>query len=135
MFFCYSCKNKFAKILRKIKSTLQHRKNKSRFKNQTSVQFSSLNTPTEATASTCLCKTEPKVDILQTEGVTHHNLEEELIKHWNTARVVLDETSEMETNLNKVLNQSIRHQLNGLLCKYTNVMKGSRLENEYICKL
>ncbi|XP_061397755.1 oxysterol-binding protein-related protein 11 [Musca vetustissima] len=30
----------------------------------------------------------------------------------------------METNLNKVLNQGVRHQLNGLLCKYTNVMKG-----------
>ncbi|KAI9587043.1 oxysterol-binding protein-related protein 11 [Glossina fuscipes] len=30
----------------------------------------------------------------------------------------------METNLNRVLNQGVRHQLNGLLCKYTNVMKG-----------
>ncbi|XP_037933417.1 oxysterol-binding protein-related protein 11 isoform X2 [Teleopsis dalmanni] len=30
----------------------------------------------------------------------------------------------MEANLNRVLNQSVRHQLNGQLSKYTNVVKG-----------
>lgn len=36
----------------------------------------------------------------------------------------LSDLSAMELNLNRVLSQGVRHQLNGQLCKYTNVMKG-----------
>lgn len=90
--------------------------------------MSSLNTSVtaiEATVNTCLLQAEPKVGNLQPNSVVHHgNIEEKLIERWNTCKIVSVETGEMETNLNKVLNQSVRHQLNGLLCKYTNVMKG-----------
>ena len=91
--------------------------------------MSSLNTSltaVEATANTtCLLQAESKVGSLQPKSIVHHdNIEEKLIEHWNACKIASVETGEMETNLNKVLNQGVRHQLNGLLCKYTNVMKG-----------
>lgn len=113
---------KIAKILRKIKSTLQHRKNKSRLKSQQS----SINT-SGTTSNNLLLQSATESQSLQqqfvAQSVYQDNHKEQLVEDTTSGKGI---SVEMETNLNKVLNQGVRHQLNGLLCKYTNVMKGKK---------
>lgn len=100
--FVYTiCKKETAKILRKIKATLQRNK-KSRSKHKQAQQQQA-----EQQQQQSQHKRPPSSCSQQGDDCEKHHL-----------------AAAMESNLNRMINQSLRHPLSGQLSKYTNVMKG-----------
>lgn len=97
--FVYTiCKKETAKILRKIKATLtRNKKSRSKHKQAQQQQAEQQQQPQH--------KRPPSSCSQQGDDCEKH-------------------LAAMESNLNRMINQSLRHPLSGQLSKYTNVMKG-----------
>lgn len=101
IFFCLLtqfAQIKTVKILRKIKASLQRNKKSRSKQKQAQQQQAEQQSQHQRPSSSCCCSQQGD------------NCEKNC--------------STMESNLNRMINQSLRHPLSGQLSKYTNVMKG-----------
>lgn len=98
---------KTVKILRKIKATLKRNKKSRSKQKQAQQQQAEQQSQQQRPSSSCCCSQQGD------------NCEKNLV-----------DCNAMDSNLNRMINQSLRHPLSGQLSKYTNVMKGEVKEKQ-----